>query len=566
MKKFVQYGIHSKFFLLTLTMSLNLRSNGDPALVSQIERSRLICLATLPLMFDDEEFREQVEEKISNMPELSQLIEYDNKDFYRLIKMMIKDEDTYNLQNHFERYFAISGFVRNLLNEVIKLQAQNDSKIYASNVMLIKVLDTLTYFMSQKGGTGLQLRRAPRSMEDQSSFLFDNLIDYKSFEFLAKLYKITEKLVEYDQDMLIMNMWFKLVENQRANYEILAKFLIHNLSSHMVKLKSQAGNSQAARPNQGLQPSLAAQDDAQYGMEFEKQKRYSINIFNYIKARVQRADIRNSIQVSPESPTWAKKMIELLLQAQLNVQSKYVLEKVKLKKILQTLHREINQTGTALRLKGGLDTEVLVMQFQHLESGSATEKAMHGGQPEITKQSVRMSQLLQSRTFLNAFSSHNRKEQSILQSLLFHFQRIMKEKFVKVAPANQLSQFNDLLVKYLENALIFIANDTDRQLQFIQFTKEQELTIVVVMLVLIGHLMMHHSETRFKHLVDLFKTLQANISGLAPFFYLNTLSPRQLQLNQGKAAGSKDKNRLSRFADSMLTMFNYKTTLFDCFD
>lgn len=77
-------------------------------------------------------------------------------------------------------------------------------------------------------------------MEDQSTFLFDNLIDYKSFEFLSKLFKITEKLIEYDQDMIIMNMWFKLVENQRANYEILAKFLIHNLSSFMIKLKTQA--------------------------------------------------------------------------------------------------------------------------------------------------------------------------------------------------------------------------------------------------------------------------------------------------------------------------------------
>lgn len=154
-KKFVQYSIHCKYFLLTLSMSLNLRSNGEPAQISQIERSRLICLATLPLMFDDEEFREQVEEKISNMPDLSELIQFDNKDFYRLIKMMIKDEDTYNLQNHFEKYFAISGFVRNLLNEIIKLQAQNDSKIYSSNLMIIKILDTLTYFMTMKGGSGL---------------------------------------------------------------------------------------------------------------------------------------------------------------------------------------------------------------------------------------------------------------------------------------------------------------------------------------------------------------------------------------------------------------------------
>jgi hypothetical protein len=177
-----------------------------------------------------------------------------------------------------------------------------------------------------------------------------------------------------------------------------------------------------------------------------------------------------------------------------------------------------------------------------------------------------MSQLLQSRTFLNAFSSRNRRDEATVTSLLFHFQRIMKEKFVKVAAASQLSQFNDLLVKYLENSLVFIANDTDRQLQLTQFTKEQELTIVVVMLVLIGHLVMHHSETRYKHLVDIFKTLQANISGLAPFFYLTTLSPRQLQLSQGKTVGQKDKHRPSRFAERMLTMFNYRTTLFDCFD
>jgi len=82
------------------------------------------------------------------------------------------------------------------------------------------------------------------------------------------------------------------------------------------------------------------------------------------------------------------------------------------------------------------------------------------------------------------------------------------------------------VIRYLENALVFIANDTDRQLQLIQFSKEQELTIVVVILILTGHLMLHHSDIRFKYLLDLFKTLQANISGLAPFFFLNTLSPR----------------------------------------
>ena len=95
-----------------------------------------------------------------------------------------------------------------------------------------------------------------------------------------------------------MNMWFKLVENQRANYEILAKFLIHNLSSFMIKLKAQA-TTQATQADQSLRQNakglLLVQDNAQYGIEFEKQRRYSINIFNYIKVRLQRADIRNSI-------------------------------------------------------------------------------------------------------------------------------------------------------------------------------------------------------------------------------------------------------------------------------
>jgi len=170
----------------------------------------------------------------------------------------------------------------------------------------------------------------------------------------------------------------------------------------MVKLKAQASGGKSE-----------AQDAHTYGIEFEKTKRYSINIFNYIKARVQRADIRNSIQVSQESPSWAKKMTEVLVHAQLNVQSKYVLEKVKLKKVLQTMHREINQSGTALKLKGGIDTEVLVMQFEPSLAKVGSDEL-----PGVAKQSIRMSQLLQSRTFLNAFStSHQRREQTVVATL-----------------------------------------------------------------------------------------------------------------------------------------------------
>jgi hypothetical protein len=133
------------------------------------------------------------------------------------------------MKNHFEKYFSISGLLRNVLNEIIKLQ-----NMQFSQRMLLKILEIITYFIGN-----MQLRRAP--MIDgiaNSSFIFDNLIDYKSFEFLSKLYKISEKLVDHDDESIVMNLWFKVVEGKLSNFEILAKFLVHNLSSFIMKLKS----------------------------------------------------------------------------------------------------------------------------------------------------------------------------------------------------------------------------------------------------------------------------------------------------------------------------------------
>lgn len=75
--------------------------------------------------------------------------------------------------------------------------------------MLIKVLDVITYFIGN-----LQLRRAPVIDERSSSFIIDNMIDYKSFEFLSKLYKISDRLVDFDDESTIMNMWYKVVEGK----------------------------------------------------------------------------------------------------------------------------------------------------------------------------------------------------------------------------------------------------------------------------------------------------------------------------------------------------------------
>ena len=192
----------------------------------------------------------------------------------------------------------------------------------------------------------------------EESFIFASLIDYKSFEFLSKLYKISERLVDHDNDLLIMNMWYKVVENRQHNFEILTKFLIHNLSSFIMKLratssKENANQSQAAGQST-VTVSQSESEDA-YGIEYEKQKRYSLSIFNYIKARTQQIDIRNSLNVSSVC-SWSQKMIKLVTRAQLNLHSKYTLEKMKLKKILQMMHAEINKSGVRLELKGGLDT------------------------------------------------------------------------------------------------------------------------------------------------------------------------------------------------------------------
>jgi hypothetical protein len=168
------------------------------------------------------------------------------------------------MQHHFEKYFSLSGFLRDILNEMIKLQTTTEPQIDPR--MMLKVLDMITYFFSGN----LALRRSP--VTDDGSFIFANLIDYKSFEFLSKLYKISERLVDHDtENMTVMNMWYKVCEGRESNFEVLAKFLVHNLSSQVLKLK---------QPKDVLDKTLTSTE-----IEFEKHKRYSLSVFNYIKAR-----------------------------------------------------------------------------------------------------------------------------------------------------------------------------------------------------------------------------------------------------------------------------------------
>lgn len=86
-----------------------------------IERSKILCLSVLPLMFEDDKFREMIESSIAEHEDIRSLVAFDNKNFYRFVKQAFKDEENFNMKNHFEKYFSVSGLLRNTLNEIIKL-------------------------------------------------------------------------------------------------------------------------------------------------------------------------------------------------------------------------------------------------------------------------------------------------------------------------------------------------------------------------------------------------------------------------------------------------------------
>jgi uncharacterized FlaG/YvyC family protein len=50
-----------------------------------------------------------------------------------------------------------------------------------------------------------------------------------------------------------------------------------------------------------------------------------------------------------------------VLRSRLNLTSKYVLERQKLKRILETLHQEVNH-GLQMKLRGGINTVVDVLE------------------------------------------------------------------------------------------------------------------------------------------------------------------------------------------------------------
>ena len=83
-------------------------------------------MAILPIMFPDPAYRKIVESKIiahSQTNKIKALISHDNKHFFQFIKRIFIGEENFNMEYHFEKYFSLSGFLRDILNEIIKIQS-----------------------------------------------------------------------------------------------------------------------------------------------------------------------------------------------------------------------------------------------------------------------------------------------------------------------------------------------------------------------------------------------------------------------------------------------------------
>jgi hypothetical protein len=77
----------------------------------------------------------------------------------------------------------------------------------------------------------------------------------------------------------------------------------------------------------------------------------------------------------------------------------------------------------------------------------------------------------------------------------------------------------EMIVKYLENALVFITNDVERPAQVIKFTIKEELTVVIVMIILTVDLIISDkNENRFYFLLETFNKLSIHVGLVSKFF------------------------------------------------
>jgi hypothetical protein len=157
-----------------------------------------------------------------------------------------------------------------------------------------------------------------------------------------------------------------------------------------------------------------------------------------------------------------------------------------------------------------------------------------------------MERLLQSKTFLTTFGVKHQHDSATIKQMMFILSRQMSEHFHDCTPDNQIMQLPDLVIKYIENALILIANEAER-LQIINFTQKDEITIAILVLLLIADLASQNANNdvnRCYFIFDLLNKLALSISGIQKYLRLQTMSIEQFT----SLASEED----------LLSIFNYR--------
>ena len=162
------------------------------------------------------------------------------------------------------------------------------------------------------------------------------MIDFKSFEFLGKIYRITFALIgTVETEGELLALWSAVAEATPDNMEVILKFLLHHLSSLSTKKERQKLNDKDLL--------LVAAEDAvpiprpiEYEREHLENLQFALRVFLHLSATL------------PYKLDYANFILRTAQHAELNIASKYVLEKRKLKEILSALHLEVG--NKALRL------------------------------------------------------------------------------------------------------------------------------------------------------------------------------------------------------------------------
>lgn len=77
----------------------------------------------------------------------------------------------------------------------------------------------------------------------------------------------------------------------------------------------------------------------------------------------------------------------------------------------------------------------------------------------------------------------------------------------------------ELVIRYFENALVFITNDIERPTQVIKLSQSEELTIVIVMIILTVDMVINEkSENRFYFLLETFNKLSVHVPLVQKYF------------------------------------------------